>query len=278
MQKDLYQIGEISKICEISIQALRHYDRIELLSPAYTDPDTGYRYYSHQQILNIKIIQQFKKLNFSLNEIKDFVKRNNLQQTLDLLMEKELKTTEELKRISDNLRQLKKLKTTLKYYFSNEFDEKIQHIFMEEKKVLFRRYKSPFIPEIFITRFTELHNLAEKFHFKTKGDYMAIFHDHYTVFDPKNADIEVCIEVDPPVERSDFIRSIESGDYVTKIHLGVYSKIPESYGKMLEWMSENGFELSGSAIESYIIDYFLTENQEEFVTKLQLPVSRIKNI
>lgn len=271
MKKDLYQIGEIAEICNISVQALRHYDRIGLLSPAFTDDDSGYRFYSHKQILTIKIIQEFKKLNFSLKEIQNFVDRKNLHKTLGLILKKEEETADNLRRISDNLEHIKKLKNSLKYFFSSEFDENINHVFIEERKVLFKRYKSKFIPDTFITRFTELYSIAEKFGFKPRGYYMAIFHDHYTVFNPENADIEVCVEVENPANDMQYIRTLDKGEYVTKIHIGPYSKIPESYGNMLEWMDENNLEMSGSTIESYIIDFFLTENQEEFVTKLHIP-------
>jgi Predicted transcriptional regulators len=35
--KEFYQIGEVSKICNISIKTLRYYDEIELLIPRKID-------------------------------------------------------------------------------------------------------------------------------------------------------------------------------------------------------------------------------------------------
>ena len=45
-KKDLYQIGEVARLFHLSISLLRHYDKTGLVTPEYTDPDTGYRYYS----------------------------------------------------------------------------------------------------------------------------------------------------------------------------------------------------------------------------------------
>ncbi len=42
--KKNYTIGEVSKIMGISTQTLRYYSSIDLLKPAYVNPDTGYRY------------------------------------------------------------------------------------------------------------------------------------------------------------------------------------------------------------------------------------------
>ena len=45
-------IGEVAKVKQISIKALRYYEKIGILKPAYCDPDTGYRYYKNEQMRN----------------------------------------------------------------------------------------------------------------------------------------------------------------------------------------------------------------------------------
>lgn len=44
-RKNLFSIGEVSKLFHISVSSLRHYENVGLLTPEYTSPDTGYRYY-----------------------------------------------------------------------------------------------------------------------------------------------------------------------------------------------------------------------------------------
>ena len=44
-------IGEVAKVKQISIKALRYYEKIGILKPAYCDPNTGYRYYKNEQML-----------------------------------------------------------------------------------------------------------------------------------------------------------------------------------------------------------------------------------
>lgn len=77
-KQGLYTIGQISKICMIPIQTLRYYDKIDLLIPVDVNEETGYRHYSNRQIVHIKIIQHLKELNFSLHEIKEYLKRDDL--------------------------------------------------------------------------------------------------------------------------------------------------------------------------------------------------------
>ncbi len=46
----MYTIGEFSKICQVSVKTLHHYDRIGLLTPFRVDSFTGYRYYTKDQV------------------------------------------------------------------------------------------------------------------------------------------------------------------------------------------------------------------------------------
>lgn len=46
----MLQIGEFSRICQVSVKTLHHYDKIGLLAPAEVDRFTGYRYYQISQI------------------------------------------------------------------------------------------------------------------------------------------------------------------------------------------------------------------------------------
>ena len=71
-----FTIGEIANMYNLSIQTLRHYDKIGLLSPAYTNPKTGYRYYSIQQFVKIDFIKHGKALGMTLDEIKVLIKKD----------------------------------------------------------------------------------------------------------------------------------------------------------------------------------------------------------
>ena len=55
----MLKIGEFSKLSRVSVRMLRHYDDIGLLTPAYIDRFTDYRYYSESQLPTVcRIILQ----------------------------------------------------------------------------------------------------------------------------------------------------------------------------------------------------------------------------
>ena len=87
--KKNYTIGEVSKIMGISTQTLRYYSSIDLLKPAYVNPDTGYRYYSDDQFHFIDRIRYLQKLGMSLDEIKDILVHNDINSLIKNLTDLE---------------------------------------------------------------------------------------------------------------------------------------------------------------------------------------------
>lgn len=83
-------VHEVSKISGISIRALHHYDNIGLL-PATKVTNAGYRMYDDTALERLQHILLFKKLEFSLKEIKDildspdFDRSKALEQQIHLL-------------------------------------------------------------------------------------------------------------------------------------------------------------------------------------------------
>ena len=86
-KKELFQIGEVSRLFHISVSILRHYDKIGLLQPEYTDPDSGYRYYSTRQFECLNTIRYLRALDMSLDKIALFLKNRNLDTIQELLLQ-----------------------------------------------------------------------------------------------------------------------------------------------------------------------------------------------
>ena len=54
--KSKFSIGEVAKIHNITVEALRHYDRVGLLKPSYINSSTGYRYYSAKDFIILDLM------------------------------------------------------------------------------------------------------------------------------------------------------------------------------------------------------------------------------
>ena len=87
MKNELFQIGEIARLFHVSVSTLRHYDRIGLLSPEYTDPDSGYRYYSTRQFECLNTIRYLRELDIPLEQIGQFIENRQIDGICELLLQ-----------------------------------------------------------------------------------------------------------------------------------------------------------------------------------------------
>ncbi|CAH1208441.1 Multidrug-efflux transporter 1 regulator [Paenibacillus auburnensis] len=81
--KKFFSIGETAKINNISIQALRLYDRMGLLKPSYINKDNGYRYYSIDQFIYIDIIKYAKTYGIPLHELKPTLAMGDMKEIVE---------------------------------------------------------------------------------------------------------------------------------------------------------------------------------------------------
>ncbi len=75
----MLSIGEFSKICNVSTKTLRYYEEIGLILPNQINKETGYRYYSIEQLETMLFIKRLKAYNFSLEQIKAIIQSEELQ-------------------------------------------------------------------------------------------------------------------------------------------------------------------------------------------------------
>jgi DNA-binding transcriptional MerR regulator len=69
----MFRVGDFSRIGQVSIKTLHHYDAIGLLKPAATDAGTGYRLYTIEQLARLHRIVALKELGFSLEQIAQLI-------------------------------------------------------------------------------------------------------------------------------------------------------------------------------------------------------------
>ncbi|MDO3411957.1 MerR family transcriptional regulator [Saccharibacillus sp. CPCC 101409] len=64
-----FKVKEVSKLAGVSVRTLHHYDEIGLLKPAQVG-ESGYRFYSEEDLERLQQILFFRELGFGLKEIK----------------------------------------------------------------------------------------------------------------------------------------------------------------------------------------------------------------
>lgn len=75
------------------------------------------------------------------------------------------------------------------------------------------------------------------------------------------------------VHRSD---EIKEGMFACVYHHGPYEETDETYKKLMKYIDQEGYKIDGDAIEIALIDWSVTENPDEQVTEIQIPVVKNK--
>lgn len=84
----LFKIGEIAKILGITRKTILVYEDMGLLTPAVKDENSGYRYYTADNMTQIRSIRSLQTLGLSLSEIKEYYyDSKNLDHHLARLMD-----------------------------------------------------------------------------------------------------------------------------------------------------------------------------------------------
>ena len=90
----------------ISPQTLRFYDKNGVVVPHHTDPKTGYRYYSYDQISYISRVKYLQQFGFSLDDIKKALSTNDARYFRMFLKQQRQSLQTEVQRISNLLEDL----------------------------------------------------------------------------------------------------------------------------------------------------------------------------
>lgn len=282
-----YSIGEASTICHIPIKTLRYYDEIDLMRPSYKNPETGYRYYQLDQLIQLHFIKQLKALNFSLKEIRDAISAGNIRDETKKLVQKKLDQVEEEKMA------LRAIQVS-----GHLFLDRLEHgDFIQQNQVVdgysegtiqleqipaqdlfaIRRPLENYRNEIpNVDRWGEVIELVRAHNAIMAGPLSTIYHhlpmeqfyistcDYEVVVPIKNGDLKKC----------KYFRREESFSAVTTFHVGNYSGLIEPYLNLMKWIHENNFVVSGPMRDVFIISPIDTTNRDDCITKIVIPVRK----
>ncbi|MCY6354663.1 MerR family transcriptional regulator [Clostridium sp. ZS2-4] len=271
----MYTIGEFSRIGKVSTKMLRHYDKIELLKPDYTNPNNGYRYYSKDQIKDVLFVNKLKKYGFSLEEISKVLKKRDSEYLQLVIEQKLLDLTEEIRRsqfilkeMEENIEQLKKGADIMisKRKFDIAIDNLKPMTVLSLRQTISMEDISKLIGKIFENIY--------KNQLTPAGEIMTIYYDKD--FDPENADVEVCIPVNKHLKTAEIsTKTVDGGLVAHTTFIGPYSEIGEAYAALMEWVEKNDYEVIRPPFDKYIKGPGAGCSPKEFITEVYFPVEKI---
>ena len=273
--KELYTISEIANLFHISTQTLRYYDKIGLLNPEAVNPETNYRQYEQGQIARLAMIIELKQMGFSLLEIRKYCNVKRLDELEHLLGDKR-------RELKGRIEELISVEQQAEFYLKmiRLTREKHQdHIL--EISYLPRRH-AYFIPVSFgiqdldqyiamvyksYMRSGQRKETSRKGHVILSIDEESLRNQKFRTYSGIGLLTDSCVE-----GKNSLL--IQEGLYATAAHIGEYYTISNTYRKLCSYIRENHYEIAGSSLETSVTNISITDNPDEFLTEIQIPVKQ----
>ena len=275
----MFKIGDFSKISQVSIRSLRHYDEIGLFKPAHTDPFTGYRYYTADQLPRLNRIIALRALGLGLNEIGLLMSGDLPVDVLRGMFR--LRQSQLRQHVSEVEAQLKSVEMRLQQIEMEGRLPANEPVIkrVEEQPVIAVREIAPTLSEM--GRLLMEAHRAVRHQAKEAGHGVAVFYDAY--FDDVDADWEIGFVVPEAYRRS--VR-LEDGRLLTGhvlppvdqmaclIYEGNYFGLSHGYSQLGVWVDQHGYRINGPLREVFL-HIGADDEQDSNVTEIQFPVERI---
>ena len=118
-------IKEFAEFTGVSVRTLHYYDEIGLLTPAFVDETTGYRFYDEKSLLRMQEILFYRELDFSLKSIGEILSSPNYDTRKSLEEQKILLTLkkERLERLIASIDEAMKGANVMSAFDNSEFEK-----------------------------------------------------------------------------------------------------------------------------------------------------------
>jgi DNA-binding transcriptional MerR regulator len=267
------RIGEFARVGQVTIATLRHYDQCGLLKPNTLDPETGYRYYTLDQLARLNRILALKDLGFPLEQIAQLLEEDlSLDQLRTMFALKQAQVQHmieieqaRLARIAARLRQIE------------------QEGIMPEYEVLLKQVDPLLVASIrsIIPMGDELGQhcativaYLDQQHVQHPHPAMLILHSRYEWYDERMAiDVETAIPLPSALPGNEQIstRTLSGGLMASTVHIGDDLSIGLAHAALYRWVKDNGYQVIGTTRQ---LRLQRSEHIDpgQYVTEVQFPV------
>lgn len=279
----MFKIGDFSKLGQVSVRMLRHYDQLGLLKPDHIDPFTSYRYYTAGQLSDLNRILFFKDLGFSLQQINELL-TNNLpsDQLRGMLKIKQVELQREvqdgrarLARVEARLRQIEQEGQPPPYEVTTKIAEAMV-IASVRQLVSNPQDMGYYCQQMYHTLYVGLDDLE----ISVRKPEVTFYHnDEYPETD---LDVETAVQIDARhlhagIEHPHIrVRQAPAEKRVAAlVYEGPYQEVGSAVLVLLNWIGINAWTISGAVRELHLSGpaHVKGRLQEKAVLELQIPIS-----
>ena len=266
------KIGEFSKMMQVTVKTLRHYEQKGVLVPYEVDEWTGYRYYSITQMQRLNTIRGLQRQGFTLEEIKELLEDGAQTPSIEQLTQKIEETERQLQLLTERRSQLlkwmdshKQIKTMEKFCIQS-----LPEIIVASHREVISGYSA-----LGLLCVNKIGPEMQRLGCKCPPPGYCFTIEHNQEFCAENIDIEYCEQVEEMGNDSDIIQfkrlpAVEKA--LCMKHVGPYERFYESFTEALAYMEEQGYRLAGHPRTCYIDGIWNQEDPEKWLSIIQIPI------
>ena len=276
MDDKMMKIGEMAQFNRVSVTTLRLYDKVGILKPCYTDPETNYRYYSIHQKARLDMIQYMKELGMSLGEIREILEKGDIQLIESTLISKKKQVKEEIAQLGLRLGAITRAIESVERFRKAPDCGMITVEYISHRKVYVMHTDTNFYEHDISVYEEILEDLKENL--INQGLPQVYYCNAGTIMrredflNLKMESHEIFLFVDDDFPDHESVRRIDSAMYAC-IYLDSFDDEPEYAGRLLKYCEDQGYAVCGDYICEVLTEFnvFDSEKRSMFL-RLQLPL------
>jgi DNA-binding transcriptional MerR regulator len=270
------KIGDFARIGQVSIATLRYYDQYGLLKPTTLDPETGYRYYTLDQLPRLNRILALKDLGFPLEQIAQFLANDlSLTQLHAMFQLKQAQTqlmidTEQarLSRIAARLQQIEQ-EGKMPAYEVLLKEVTMQHVASIRAIVP--------LPNNFKHLYTKIMAYLDQQHVQPVQPHMLLLHSRTEQREDGlyiDAEAAIPLPMELPGNSHINVRTLPGGLIASTVHTGNDLSMGQAYAALHRWIKENTYTFVGPPRQLHLQrDEHIHPNH--YVTEVQFPIIKL---
>jgi len=270
--KDGYTIGEFSKICGLSIEALRLCHEKGILIPSHVDEASGYRLYDETKTDKARVIMHLREMEISIEDMSEIFRDCDDDSDVFGYLQKQKQDLQE--RLSTQRYIFKVLNQII------EHEKTARHLLERANFAVKEKTVGPML--VAGIRMKGKYSECDEGFARVgrtvrgyiKGRKLCLYYD--CEYREDDAEFEPCFPVRKQVEIDGVsVRQLPEAPCVTIVHKGRYDTVGRSYAHVLRYVREKKITIALPVREIYIKGpgAIFRGDPNDYLTEIQLPVA-----
>jgi DNA-binding transcriptional MerR regulator len=283
---ELITIGRFANLTDLSPKFLRKLDERGLLSPAFVDPDTRYRYYVHAQVQAATLIRFCHQIHMPAAELRKLIAADDPDGLRPQLIRQR-------DRLARQLAEKEQLLALLDHELSRSIRPLAYDVALRDDAASLVAGATGACPRVhphdpsaledcIVAVGTRVLSWLEQRSIGSTGRALVLYLNDLEEGDELRFAVCFPVTPDPGIEKGERTRELASepacfwlpaARLAVAVHEGPYDTVWNAHAALASWAQEQGFQAAGPTREVGLVSPMDTPDPRRWVTEVALPVN-----